>query len=88
VRRDTAKVLSGISSRYTVEAAEQLRSFDRPVLLAWASEDRVFPLREAERLLADLQQGRLELIEDSYTFTPEDQPGRLAELIAEFASKI
>jgi pimeloyl-ACP methyl ester carboxylesterase len=88
VRRDTAKVLSGISSRYPVEAAEQLRSFDAPVLLAWASEDRVFPVREAERLLADLPQGRLELIDDSYTFTPEDQPGRLAELVADFASKI
>jgi pimeloyl-ACP methyl ester carboxylesterase len=88
VRRDTAKVLRGIASRYTVAAAEQLRSFDRPVLLAWATEDRVFPVREAERLLADLPQGRLELIEDSYTFTPEDQPGRLAELIAAFVSKI
>lgn len=88
VRRDTAKVLQGISSRYTMAAAEQLRSFDRPVLLAWASEDRVFPVRQAERLLADLPQGRLELIPDSYTFTPEDQPGRLAELIADFASKL
>ncbi|TMM15688.1 MAG: alpha/beta hydrolase [Actinobacteria bacterium] len=88
VRRDTAKVLRGISSRYTVAAAEQLRSFDRPVLLAWASEDRVFPVGDAERLLADLPQGHLELIEDSYTFTPEDQPGRLAELVAAFASKL
>jgi pimeloyl-ACP methyl ester carboxylesterase len=88
VRRDTAKVLRGISSRYTVAAAQQLRSFDRPVLLAWASEDRVFPVRDAERLLADLPQGRLELIEDSYTFTPEDQPQRLAELVAGFASKV
>ena len=81
-------MLRGISSRYTVAAAEQLRSFDRPVLLAWASEDRVFPVGDAERLLADLPQGHLELIEDSYTFTPEDQPGRLAELVAAFASKL
>lgn len=88
VRRDTAKVLRGISSRYTVAAAEQLRSFDRPVLLAWASDDRVFPVRDAERLLADLPHGHLELIEDSYTFTPEDQPRRLAELVAGFASKL
>jgi pimeloyl-ACP methyl ester carboxylesterase len=87
VRRDTAKVLRGISSRYTVAAAEQLRSFDRPVLLAWASEDRVFPIGDAERLLADLPQGHLEVIEDSYTFTPEDQPQRLADLVAAFASK-
>lgn len=88
VRRDTAKVLRGISSRYTLAAAERLRSFDRPVLLAWASEDRVFPVRDAERLLADLPNARLELIGDSYTFTPEDQPRQLAELVAAFASKV
>ena len=58
------------------------------VLLAWASEDRVFPVRDAERLLADLPNARLELIGDSYTFTPEDQPRQLAELVAAFASKV
>ena len=81
-------MLRGISSRYTLAAAERLRSFDRPVLLAWASEDRVFPVRDAERLLADLPNARLELIGDSYTFTPEDQPRQLAELVAAFASKV
>jgi len=28
--------------------------------------------------------GRLELIDDSYTFVPIDQPERLAELVREF----
>lgn len=84
VRRDTAKVLKGISKRYTLEAAEALRRFDKPALLAWAREDRLFPTEYAKRMVAILPQGRLELIDDSYTFVPEDQPERLAELIGEF----
>lgn len=86
VRRDTAKVLKGISTRYTLEAAEALRHFDKPALLAWAREDRLFPVAYAERMVEILPHGRLELIDDSYTFVPEDQPERLAELIAAFCT--
>jgi pimeloyl-ACP methyl ester carboxylesterase len=85
VRRDTIKVLRGIDSRYTIEAAEKLRTFDRPTLLAWAVEDRFFKISYAERLAATIKGATLERIEDSYTFVSEDQPERLAELIARFA---
>jgi pimeloyl-ACP methyl ester carboxylesterase len=85
VRRDTIKVLRGIDSRYTIEAAEKLRTFDRPTLLAWAVEDRFFKISYAERLAATISGATLERIEDSYTFVSEDQPERLAELIARFA---
>jgi pimeloyl-ACP methyl ester carboxylesterase len=88
IRRDVGKVLRAISSRYTLAAAKQLRSFERPVLLAWSPEDRVFPLRDAERLSSDLPNASLELIPDSYTFAPEDKPRRLAELVTTFAAKI
>jgi pimeloyl-ACP methyl ester carboxylesterase len=86
IRRDVAAILRGISSRYTVEAATRFGSFDKPVLVAWATDDRVFPLAHAERLAAAFPQGRLERIEDSYTFVPVDQPERTAELIGAFAS--
>src|SRR4051794_26190990 len=85
VRRDTVKVLRGIDPRYTIEAADRLRSFDRPVMLAWAVEDRFFKVSFAEKLAATINGATLERIEDSYTFVPEDQPERLAELIAGFA---
>ncbi len=84
VRRDTGKVLRGISSRFTVTAAQKLSRFDRPTLIAWAPEDRFFPLTHARRLAALIPNAQLELIEDSYTFVPEDQPAVLAELIADF----
>jgi pimeloyl-ACP methyl ester carboxylesterase len=85
IRRDTAKVLRGIDPKYTFEAAEKLRTFDRPTMLAWAVEDRFFKLSFAERLAEAIQGATLEKIDDSYTFVSEDQPERLAELIARFA---
>ena len=84
VRRDCFKVLRGISPRYTLRAAEKLRDFDRPVLLAWAANDRFFPVEHAERLARALPQGRLELVPDSYTFVSEDQPQTLVKLMEGF----
>jgi len=85
IRRDAVKVLKGIDPKYTFEAAEKLRAFDRPTLLAWAVEDRFFKLSFAERLAETIPGAKLERIEDSYTFVPEDQPERLAELLGSFA---
>lgn len=61
-----------------------MRSFERPVLVAWATEDRLMP-REHGRRLADLfPNARLVEIADSYTLIPEDQPDLLAGIIREF----
>jgi pimeloyl-ACP methyl ester carboxylesterase len=87
IRRDTIKFLRSISNRYTLEAAEKLRRFDRPTLIAWAPEDRFFKLRYAERLADEIPYARLVRIEDSRTFVSEDQPERLAEEIASFVSE-
>jgi pimeloyl-ACP methyl ester carboxylesterase len=85
VRRDTAKLLKGARPRHTQEAAQRFGEFDRPVLIAWAPEKDFFPVEYGERLARDFPRGRLERIADSWTFVPEDQPERLAQLIAEFA---
>jgi pimeloyl-ACP methyl ester carboxylesterase len=81
VRRDLRRFVTRVHRRYTLAAAEKLSGFDRPVLLAWASEDRLFPLALAKRLAERLPDVRLVEIADSYTFVPEDQPERLVELI-------
>lgn len=83
-RRDLLKTLAAIDSADTIAAAAELRSFDRPALVIHAGEDRFFPLRYAERLVADIPGARLASIDDSYAFTPIDQPERTAELIAGF----
>jgi pimeloyl-ACP methyl ester carboxylesterase len=67
-----------------VVATERLREFDKPALVAWASEDRIMPPEHGRRLADLLPQGRLVEIEDSYTLIPEDQPARLAEAMRAF----
>jgi pimeloyl-ACP methyl ester carboxylesterase len=51
-------------------------------VLAWSREDRFFLADHAERLAELLPQGRVEWIDDARTFSPEDQPARVAELVA------
>ena len=84
VRRDGLRLLRGVNKRYTLEAAERLRCFDKPALVVWSEDERVFPPADAERLVEALPNARLERVPDSYTFVPEDQPQLLAELIAGF----
>jgi pimeloyl-ACP methyl ester carboxylesterase len=84
IRRDLAKVLSGISTRYTEAAAQKLSAFHKRTLFAWAPEDRVFPIRYAEKLAAAMPRASLARIDDSFALIPEDQPVRLAAAIADF----
>ena len=83
IRRDTARALRAIAPSYTEEAARKLSSFDRPTLIAWAPEDRFFPMEHAHRLAEILPDARVVEIPDSYTYTPFDQTERTAELIRE-----
>jgi pimeloyl-ACP methyl ester carboxylesterase len=85
VRADLARVCKGIDARHTLAAAERLRVLDRPALIAWSEDDRFFPRADGERLARTIPGARFELVEGARTFSPEDRPERLAELIAAFA---
>jgi pimeloyl-ACP methyl ester carboxylesterase len=87
IRREVAAILKGISKRYTLDVAQRFGEFTKPVLLAWAPEDRFFKLRYAERMMGAFPDARLERIEDSFTFVSLDQPERTASLIAAFAGE-
>jgi pimeloyl-ACP methyl ester carboxylesterase len=84
IRRDLLKYLHHYDKRDLLAAAECLRSFDRPVLVVWAAEDRVMPPEHGRRLAELLPHSRLIEIADSYTLIPEDQPGELARAIRQF----
>lgn len=84
VRQDSNKLLRGLDPQYTLDAARALSGFERPVLIAWARERDLFPWEHAQKLAATLPNARLEEVHDSWTFISEDQPERLAELIAAF----
>jgi pimeloyl-ACP methyl ester carboxylesterase len=89
VRRDLRKYVIGAAQgrRDLLAAAETLRAFDRPALVAWASEDRLMPREHGRRLAELLPQGRLVEIEDSYTLIPEDQPAVLAASLRELMAR-
>ncbi|MBO0867974.1 MAG: alpha/beta hydrolase [Micromonosporaceae bacterium] len=84
VRKDLRRFLRSANRRETLAAGAALRTFTKPVLLAWAQEDRVFPMALAERLRQAVPRASLVAIPDSYTFVPEDQPDRLADLVVAF----
>src|SRR6266545_5030255 len=84
VERDLKRVIKGLHTRYTNEAADRLGEFDKPALIAWSRDDRFFKPAHAQRLAQDLANARLEWIENARSLSPEDEPGRLAELIAGF----
>jgi pimeloyl-ACP methyl ester carboxylesterase len=82
VRRDTRRFLAAVDPALLLDNAARLGEFDRPVLLAWAPEDRFFPVAHAHRLAALFPDARVEEIGDARTFVSWDQPDRLAELVA------
>jgi pimeloyl-ACP methyl ester carboxylesterase len=87
VLRDLRKVLIGIDPAVLLDNAPKLAQFGKPVLLAWGSEDKFFPVAHAHGLAAIFPDARVEEIADAYTFVSWDQPDRLAELIGAFAAQ-
>jgi pimeloyl-ACP methyl ester carboxylesterase len=89
VRRDLRKYVIDAAQgrRDLLGAADALRAFDRPALVAWASEDRLMPREHGRRLAELLPQGHLVEIPDSYTLIPEDQPAALAAHMRELLAR-
>jgi pimeloyl-ACP methyl ester carboxylesterase len=88
VRRDLRKYVRSAAQgrRDLLAAMDRLPAFDRPALVAWASEDRLMPRNHGRRLAELLPHGQLVEIADSYTLIPEDQPATLTAHMREFLS--
>ncbi|AQT80590.1 hypothetical protein B1R94_16935 [Mycolicibacterium litorale] len=84
VRRDFRRMLAAVDTRYTFQAAAGLAGFDKPALVLWACDDKIFPREHGRRLAELLPRGRFGLIAESRTFIPEEQPQRLVAAIEEF----
>ncbi|WP_158243944.1 alpha/beta fold hydrolase [Mycobacterium sp. 4858] len=84
VRRDFRRMLRAVDTKYTFEAADRLTGFDKPALVLWADNDKIFPRDHGRRLAKLLPQGQFELIAGSRTFIPEEQPDRLVTAIEGF----
>ena len=85
IRRDLVRYGRSVpDDRTLLEWAGRLTAFDRPVLVVWATEDKIMPREHGGRLAALFPDARLVEVGDSYTLIPEDQPGLLARLLREF----
>jgi pimeloyl-ACP methyl ester carboxylesterase len=89
VRRDVRKYVRNAAQgrREMLASTDALGAFDRPALVAWASEDRLMPPEHGRRLAELLPQGHHVQIADSYTLIPEDQPATLTALMRKFLAQ-
>jgi pimeloyl-ACP methyl ester carboxylesterase len=87
IRRDTKKVLRGMSRIHTLDAAACFSQFVNPTLIAWAEDDLLFPASLADRLAAAFPDARRITIGRARTLVAEDQPEQLATAIAGFIQK-
>jgi pimeloyl-ACP methyl ester carboxylesterase len=87
IRRDTVRMLRAAAGdpAFLVRAAQDLPGFSRPVLVAWARQDRVMPPEHGRRLAGLLPRAEFTDVDDSYTLVPLDQPAWLAQAIRDFA---
>ena len=88
IRRDLRKYAGDTRQgrRQLVKANPRLAGFGKPVLVAWAAEDKVMPAAAGRRLAAAFPDSRFIEIPDSRTLIPIDQPRALAGAIATFNS--
>ncbi|WP_172650007.1 alpha/beta fold hydrolase [Rhodococcus opacus] len=82
VRRDLRKYTTSLPPKSTLlDWAEANRSFDRPVLVLGAVDDKVMPRDHGRRLAELYPHAQLREVEDSYTLMPEDRPDVVAEAL-------
>jgi pimeloyl-ACP methyl ester carboxylesterase len=88
VRHDLRRLTAGLGDdEFMNKIAAELATFTKPALLAWAADDKFFPLEHARRLAAILPDARVEVIAGSRTWVMLDQPARTADLVAELARR-
>ncbi|MGX9787799.1 alpha/beta fold hydrolase [Mycobacterium sp. MMS18-G62] len=86
VRRDAVRLTADLSPRHTLAASTAIEAYEKPVLIAWGTADKLFPIADAHRLVDAFPQATLRAIEDSSTYVMLDQPEELAEAIRTFVT--
>lgn len=85
VRNNFAANVKTWSPKYTIEAAEKLKTFKFPVLILWGEDDtKLFPLKLAHQLKSVFQNAELIIIPNSKTYIQEDQPEMTIREIVQF----
>ena len=80
-RRDAVTVTASLDPALTMRAAPAIEAFEKPVTLAWGTEDELFPLDHARRLRDSFPNATLIETPDCSAFVMLDAPQRLADAI-------
>jgi pimeloyl-ACP methyl ester carboxylesterase len=80
-RRDAVAVTASLDPALTMRATPAIEAFDRPVTLAWGTQDKLFPIDHARRLRDAFPNATLIEIPDCSAFVMLDAPGVLADAI-------
>lgn len=84
-RKEGARTTATLDPTLTLAASAAIEKFDKPVLLAWATDDNLFfPLSHGERLHDAFPNSTLVTIPGSATYVMLDAPDHLATAITEF----
>lgn len=86
IRSDFGRYCRSVRRHEMLDAANGLRAFDKPVCIVWAADDRLMPAEHGQRFVNLLPNAHLEVIQDSGTLVPLDQPLALAASIRRFAA--
>lgn len=86
VAEDLRHLTKSLNQQTSLDAGARLSGFTKPALVAWSADDLFFPVEDGRRVAKTLPDARFELIEGARTYSMIDQPDRLADLVAEFAS--
>jgi pimeloyl-ACP methyl ester carboxylesterase len=84
IRRDFDAFLRSTRKDTYLRAAERLRGFRGPALVAWGAEDRMMPPATGRRLAELLPRGEYVEIPGARTLVPLDNPGALCAELRRF----
>jgi pimeloyl-ACP methyl ester carboxylesterase len=87
VRREAARFTADLQPRYTLAAVDAMKQWRKPVLMAWGTDDKMFPLSHARRLVETFPEAALRTIEDSSTYVMLDRPDDTASAILTFVKR-
>lgn len=87
IRRDLVTFLNAIRPAELDEVTRSLSSFDRPVTLAWGSDDRCFTPDLGRRLAAVFPDAQVTPVPGARTFVPLDAPDAVADAVLAVAGR-
>jgi pimeloyl-ACP methyl ester carboxylesterase len=88
VRREAARFTADLAPRYTLAAVNAMKQWDKPVMMAWGTSDKTFPLSHAQRLAQTFPNAVVRPIENASTYVMLDRPDETAEAIRGFVNRM